>query len=129
MSDLKEQVRAIARVIESGAPYSGDCRNCGEYVDDDENGVCPECGHDHGIMDGHDYLSDALDIEYIVSGDRTYLGARVCVACGGPNIWINTRTRLVEGYWWGESAQAFFSEDAMGIDDFLAEMWEMNLHA
>lgn len=130
MSDLKEQVRAIARVIETGLPFSeGWCRECGEYVDEDDNGVCPGCGFEHDIMDGNDYLSDALDIEYIVDRDLTYLGARVLVACGGPNIWINTRTKTVEGDWWGETARASYSEDAMGIDDLLSEAWEMHRHA
>lgn len=129
MSDLEAQVRSIADVIESGLPYSGECRECGEYVDEDNDGVCPECGHEHGIMDGYDYMSDALDIEYIVRADHTYLGARVQVTSGGPNIWIDTRTKTVEGHWWGETARASYSEDAMGIDDALAEMWEMHRHA
>lgn len=125
MSDLEAQVRSIAKDIEKGLPYSGECRECGEHVDEDDNGVCPECGFEHGIMDGHDYLSHTLDIEYIVGSDLKYLGARVLVACGGPNIWINTRTKTVEGNWWGESAKAHFSGDAMRINDFLAELWEV----
>lgn len=129
MSDLEAHVRSIADVIENGLPYSGECRECGEHVDEDNDGVCPECGHEHGSMDGHDYLSDALDIEYIVGRDLTYLGARVLVTCGGPNIWINTRTKTVEGTWRGETARVSYSKDAMGIDDLLSESWEMNRHA
>lgn len=129
MSDLEAQVRSIADVIKSGLPYSGECHECGEHVDEDNDGVCPECGHEHGIMDGYDYLSDAMDIEYIVGSDLKYLGARVQVASGGPNIWINTRTKTVEGNWWGETARASYSEDAMGIDYALEEMWEINRHA
>lgn len=130
MSDLEAQVRSIAEAIEEGIPFSeGWCRECGEYVDEDDNGVCPGCGIEHGIMDGHDYLSEALDFEYIVGRDLTYLGARVLVACGGPNIWIDTRTKTVDGHWWGKTASASYSEDAMGIDALLAEMWEMHRHA
>lgn len=129
MSDLEEQVSSIADAIEKGLPYSGDCIKCGEYVDEDEDGVCPECGFEHGIMDGPDYLSHTLDIEYTVGHDLKYLGARVQVASGGPTIWINTRTKTVEGHWWNETARASYSKDAMGIDYALEEMWEMNLHA
>jgi hypothetical protein len=69
------------------------------------------------------YLMDALDIEYIVSSDKSYLGARVLVTFGGPNIWINTRTKTVEGYWWGDTHFASF-DDELGLDDWLAEYYE-----
>ena len=70
-----------------------------------------------------DYLQDALDIEYIVASDRkTLLGARVLVAFGGPNIWVNTRTNTVEGYWWGDSASATFT-DSIGLQDALEELF------
>lgn len=72
----------------------------------------------------YDYLTDVLDIEYVVSSSREYLGARILVAFGGPNIWINTRNEQVEGHWWGDSATESF-DDNLGLDDVLAEMWEM----
>ena len=69
-----------------------------------------------------DYLQDALDIEYIVNGKGEYLGARVLVAFGGPNIWVNTRTGTVEGAWWADRAEASFT-DNIGLDDALSELW------
>jgi hypothetical protein len=72
--------------------------------------------------DAFDWLSDALDIEYIVNSKKEYLGARVLVAFGGPNIWVNTRTKEVEGYWWSDSAKASF-EDNLGIDDALESLY------
>ena len=72
--------------------------------------------------DAFDYLSDVLDIEYIVNGKREYIGARVLVAFGGPNIWIDTRKGLVEGYWWGDQAFANF-EDTLGLDSALETLW------
>lgn len=71
----------------------------------------------------YEYLSDVLDIEYVVTGSKEYLGARVLVAFGGPNIWINTRTNQVEGYWGGDSCIRHFN-DNLGIDDVLREMWQ-----
>lgn len=71
----------------------------------------------------YDYLKDALDIEYVVNSKGEYLGARVLVAFGGPNIWINTRTKTVEGYWWTTQASAGYWEDALGLDDALEELW------
>lgn len=104
MSDLKAQVQHIAEEISKG------------FTDEDLN-------HDGEPMSAMDYLQDCLDIEYIVSRDGSYLGARVLVAFGGPNIWINTRTKTVEGYWWGESSFEGFS-DSMGLDESLEELWE-----
>lgn len=75
-----------------------------------------------GEFSAFDYLQDALDIEYIVSSKKEYLGARVLVAFGGPNIWINTRTKTVEGYWWGDSAFSSF-QDNLGLDDALEELF------
>lgn len=100
---LQDQVKHIANII--------------------SNGFGDEINSDGEEMGAFDYLQDALDIEYIVNGKREYLGARVLVAFGGPNIWVNTRTKRVEGYWWGESASAGF-DDGIGLDDALETLWE-----
>jgi hypothetical protein len=86
-------------------------------------GFGDELNYDDEEMSAFDYLQDALDIEYIVNSKREYLGARVLVAFGGPNIWVNTRTKVVEGYWWGEYAKASF-DDGIGLDDALQTLWE-----
>jgi hypothetical protein len=78
--------------------------------------------YDGEVMSAFDYLADALDIEYIVNSKGEYLGARVLVAFGGPNIWVNTRTGIVEGAWWGDRADASFT-DNIGLDDALSELW------
>jgi hypothetical protein len=88
-----------------------------------ENGFPDELGQDDQPFSAFDYLQDALDIEYIVSSKKEYLGARVLVAFGGPNIWINTRTKQVEGYWWGDSCIMSYDNDAMDIDSALSELY------
>ena len=75
-----------------------------------------------GEFSAFDYLQDALEIEYIVNSKKEYLGARVLVAFGGPNIWINTRTKTVEGSWWSDSASASF-QDNIGLDEALEELF------
>ena len=70
-----------------------------------------------------DYLEDVLDIQYIISSDKEYLGARVLVAFGGPNIWINTQTQTVEGYWWGDSSFSSYHNDPLGIDQYLEDTY------
>jgi len=102
--EVQEHVNSIANNLTSGN-YDFDA----EHSDHDE-----PCAAD--------YLTDVLDIEYIVSGDRTYLGARILVAFGGPNIWINTRTGTVDGYWWCDEGHATFN-DTLELDEYLEELW------
>ena len=100
---IKAHVQQIADKLTTG------------FTDDDLN-------YDGEAMSAFDYLQDALDIEYIVNGKGEYLGARVLVAFGGPNIWVNTRTGVVEGAWWSDRAEANFV-DNIGLDDALSELW------
>jgi len=100
-NQLLDSVKHIANTIESG-----------EYETDNEDGPS-----------GYDYLTDALDIQYIISSDKKYLGARVLVAFGGPNIWINTQKQMIEGYWWGDTEYAYYQEDNLDLDSALEEIY------
>ena len=79
-----------------------------------------------GKINAYDYFDEGsiLDIEWIIHNNKSYKGARVLVAFGGPNIWINTQTNEVEGYWWNDRYKAPFI-DEMGIDDYLKELYEV----
>jgi hypothetical protein len=104
-TDLQKHVDAIAHGIQNGITHDT-CLHCHGDLDydnfDDVRDPCSDCEHYHGLtMDGIHYLSDVLDIQYIVTGAGEYLAARILVAFGGPNIWINTQTKTVEGYWGG----------------------------
>jgi len=104
MQDIKESVQHIINQIQNG-------------LDDAELNV------DGEPVSAFDYLQDALDIEYIVNSNRVYLGARVLVAFGGPNIWINTRTKQVEGYWWQDRCIMSYDQDNIGLDDALETIY------
>jgi hypothetical protein len=115
MSDLKEHVKHIVYTIENGVSYEDagwedEARELGLDIIDP--------------MTGMDYLADALDIQYIVDGNKEYLGARVLVAFGGPNIWIDTLNNRVEGAWCSDKATIYYNHDLMDIDDALRELWE-----
>jgi hypothetical protein len=86
------------------------------------DGFGDELNYDDEPISVYDYLSDALDIQYIVNSKGGYLAGRVLVAFGGPNIWVNTQTNTVEGYWWGDKAFSSFN-DEIGLDDALSELW------
>jgi hypothetical protein len=75
-----------------------------------------------------DYLNDVLDIEYTVNGEGQYLGARILVAFGGPNIWVDTRRQTVEGAWWGDYYTESYHTDAMDIDDACREVFSCTIN-
>jgi hypothetical protein len=116
MSDAGEYAASIAKTIredcESGHPFGiiGD-----EYGGDGEPG---------DERTAHDYLEDALDIEYTSTYSGDYLGARIAVTLGGPNAWIDTRERVLSVYWGSdvarESLPASFTN---ALDDALADVW------
>lgn len=100
---LQRHVNSIAKTLTDG------------FQDDDLN-------DDDEQMNAYDYLNDALDIRWTLNSDFTYRSASVLVAFGGPNIWVNTETNTVEGYWWGDKAFASF-DDNIGLDDALEELF------
>tara|TARA_R100001443_G_scaffold109264_1_gene120467 strand:- start:642 stop:1058 length:417 start_codon:yes stop_codon:yes gene_type:complete len=127
-TDLQQHVESIANDLQQGIEHEF-CPDCGSQ--DFDQSCCdayqlPQADGTYlrQIMSGFDYLSDALDIQYIVTGSREYVAARILVAFGGPNIWINTQTKQVEGYWWGETAFQNYFADEMDIDGTCRELWE-----
>jgi hypothetical protein len=86
------------------------------------DGFGNELNEDGQEFSAFDYLQDALDIQYTIGSDKRFIGARVLVAFGGPNIWINTITNEIEGYWWGESSRISF-QDSIGLNDALEELY------
>lgn len=55
----------------------------------------------NGEEDGdiYDYIADALDVEYRLNSRLELIGVKLYVALGGPNIWVDTYTRGIEGAW------------------------------
>jgi len=69
-----------------------------------------------------EWMEDVYDIRYLVASDKTYLGARLMVAGGGPTIWVNTWTNEVEGSWAGDRVTWAY-QDNIGLDDYCQEMY------
>lgn len=125
-SQLWDHCAQIAKQIETGE-FDRFCEFCGhdEFdIDDDGQEICVKCKQEAPPQSAMDYLSDALDIQYIVTSNREFLGARVLVAFGGPNIWIDTQKQLVDGAWWNDRATVGYNTDRMGLNDALQELWE-----
>jgi hypothetical protein len=88
-------------------------------------GTCSHEEHDFHA-DAYDYLEDVLDIQYLVSSDRQYLGARLLLSYGGPNTWLDTRSGNLSVYWGSDTATVNVPLSFTGaLDEALAELWEM----
>lgn len=140
----REHCKRIADELEAyaaGNVYK--CPECGqeharedieESEHEDESGwaayTCPSCGaeiaeNDWEQMSLYDYFSDCLDIEYRCGSDRAYRSVCIMVACGGPNIYIDTDEKAVLLYWWTNRARYYLSSDAVeAVDDWAREYWE-----
>ena len=73
------------------------------------------------LEDVHEWMNDVYDIQWITNQDHKYQGARLLVAGGGPNIWVNMNTHEVEGYWWGDHCKVPFV-DNLQLDEYLEEL-------
>lgn len=114
------------------------CPECGEqlYMCRDEIGdkyKCPTCGAVNDVDDYeqcslYDYFADMLDIDWIIDSNKEYKACRIMMACGGPNIYINTWDKQVELYWWTESAKYPLSYQAVeSINEWAEEYWMCTL--
>jgi len=74
-----------------------------------------------GKEDASKWMEDVYDIEWITYQDHTYKAARLLVAGGGPNIWVNLQDMTVDGYWASDKCTWGFV-DNIGLDDYLSEL-------
>ena len=68
-----------------------------------------------------EWMEDVYDIEWITHNDHSYKAARLLVAGGGPNIWVNLQDKNVEGYWGCDRVIEPFI-DEIGLDDYCEEI-------
>lgn len=92
----------------SDEDYSEEWPDSFAHIEDGETVYrCPNCEHE--LPDSpepygaYDWLEGILDIEYTVSSNFEYRGAEICLAWGGPSIYLDTCHNEIRGYWWGDS--------------------------
>mgnify|MGYP003680818340 FL=1 len=120
-NDIKSQVLSIVKQIEMGIVKEC-CDNCGADNSSGLSEPCESCG-EYMDTSGFDYVSDVLDVNWVLDSNREFKGARLMVAYGGPTIWIDTSTNTVSGGWWGDSYSATYSRDEMDIDGACEELF------
>lgn len=128
--------RSIAQDLESYAAGNvyrcPDCDAILELPDDvGDKYRCPDCGTVHEIdeleqLSLWDYFDETYDIKYLIDSDcKTVNSVKICVAWGGPSIYIDTESRAVELYWWGDRASYPIDHDVCGeIDDWAQELFD-----
>ena len=71
----------------------------------------------------HDWMEGTYDIRYLVNRDKSYLGAEILCAGGGPTIWVDTFDKVVKGYWGGDTVRVGFC-DNLGLDDYCGDLYD-----
>lgn len=97
------------------------------FVDDDgeehDASDLDEVPEDWEQVTVYDYFDDVYDVRYVLDGNMEYVAVRLMVACGGPNIWVDTETGSVELYWWGDRASYPLTSSTVAEIDALASEW------
>lgn len=113
MNELKKYVDGIRDDIKN--IYEAD------YTDEEREAM-EENGEAYDL---YSYFADVLDMEYTVDRSGEYLGAKIYVTLGGPNVWIDTREGYVKGAWGTDREEAWLpSEICDEIDDIFREYYE-----
>lgn len=114
MKELENMVTSIRDKLNS--LYEAD------YTDEERD----EMEEKGEAYDLYSYFSDALDIEYTISGNMDFLGARIAVALGGPNIYVDTRRGYVEGFWGCDHWESWIPSE---VCDEINEIFEEQYNA
>lgn len=124
--------KTIADVIEAyanGRVFR--CPDCGEIVTIDNDvdindiEICPECGAELEQLTVWDYFDDYYNIEYRCDNYKEYTSVEIMIACGGPNIYVDTAEKAVKLYWWTESAKwCLTSNTCEQIDEMFKELFD-----
>lgn len=138
MSENREHCKAIAERLEAvaaGNIYR--CPECGEWITfendqynkDTAEYICQECGETFDECDLeaaslYDYFMDnAYDVEFRIGSDKQFRSVKIMVACGGPNIFIDTAAGAVLLYWWTDRAEFPIDLDTVEAINEWAEEW------
>lgn len=79
-------------------------------------------GEDETVFDGiAEYI---VDYNFIIDSNHDYLGVNLTLAFGGPNIYADTHSGVVKGYWGSDSVvRVIASEVCEALDEYFEEIW------
>lgn len=75
-------------------------------------------------LSASDYLADALDYEITIDSQMEYKSAKIWVALGGPNVWIDTADKAVKLAWGTDRAEYALDWDTCNeIDEYMQDLY------
>lgn len=136
MTRMELEKRVNARVETLKRIYNHDyyyCDCCEQHfthavLNDDEVELCPECGEEIRTANFLDYLFNENEgnVEFRVGGKSCDCINSVFVYTdlGGPNIYVDTERKVVEGKWGCDTVTAHFDWDIGNqIEAEFDEIW------
>lgn len=75
------------------------------------------------INEYFDEVVSELGINFIVAKDGYILGVNVCVATGGPNVFINTYENKINVYWTNEGGAFIDPSISKAINNYYREIY------
>ena len=70
-----------------------------------------------------DYFNDVFNIDWILDSNKEYEAVRLMIACGGPNIYVDTFAGKVLLYWWTDYAEYPLTREVIEAIDDCARDW------
>lgn len=72
----------------------------------------------------YDYMADVLDYEITIDSRLEYKSAKIWVALGGPNVWIDTAEKAVKSAWGTDRAEYPVDSDTCEeIDEYMQDLY------
>ena len=69
----------------------------------------------------YDYISEALDFEYVIDSRKDYVSSKIWITLGGPNVWIDTREKALKLAWWNEREELYLDSEICDEIDYIME--------
>ena len=70
-----------------------------------------------------EYMNDILEVEYTKTLNGYFKGVKLLVTFGSPDVYINTMTNKIEGYWGNEYFEETLPyELGEAINDYIEEL-------
>ena len=122
MQVVKERIKTVRDKEGRREDCEGQLRRlCKNIADDISDPLKKEDRETIEVCPASDFMEGVYDIEWITYNDKSYKAARLLVAGGGPNIWVNLQTNTVDGYWGCDKVTWGFV-DNIGLDEYLEEL-------
>ena len=109
---------------DSGTPLKRSKNRHGETCEEQLRRMCVNIADSITSPDEqvHTWMEGTYDIRYLVNQDKSFLGAEILCAGGGPTIWVDTFREQVTGWWGTDKVQIYF-QDNLGLNDYCEEMY------